>query len=236
MTDLLNDSRRYVTSNCIPADELVAASGLSPAIFAALAPVMPEPTYRMFAHGISNSVGQIGVCEGPSQDYYGRAVPWWLRRAAEFLRDQPSINIAEAMQSWLAEDLTRVLRERAPDANRFAWGHIVDAGGAVDNLALDRAVDTLFQEWRLGGWCVCLREFDAHHLVTKESERLRIEHLTDAGRHATIDVATRHRLLDAIARLDSVMTPFAPYERPTCTPGKFIDAMVARYCPATLAA
>jgi hypothetical protein len=219
--DLLESSRRYVESTCIPAERLAAP--------AALTPVLPAPTYRVYAAGIASPIRSIGTCEGPFRAYYGRAVPWWLRRAAEFQRD--GLDVAQAMRGWLGEDLARVLRERAADAHRFAWGHLVAADGTIDAAALAREVETLFADWLDGGWCVCLREFDGHHLVTKESERARIHALTDEGRRATLDPAARHALLDAIARLESVVTPFAPYERPHGTPGLFIDAMEARYCP-----
>lgn len=88
-------------------------------------------------------------------------------------------------------------------------------------------VRTLCTERLQGGWAVCLRRWDGHHVVTKDLGRARIDALAQ-GADILTD-AWRLKLFNAVERLDAVALPFAPYERPHGTPGKFIDATRKRY-------
>ncbi|MES1158329.1 MAG: DUF6058 family natural product biosynthesis protein, partial [Terricaulis silvestris] len=125
-------------------------------------------------------------------------------------------------------DFRHALLRQAEDARTHAWSHLFDAHGVLDEPALDVEVGGLCSDWLGGGWAVCLQRWHGHHVVTKNLERARIAAMTDGGRRDLSD-AERIALLDAIARLDAVMLPFAPYERPHGTPGLFIDAMRERY-------
>lgn len=221
----------YVTTRHVPETALAAAAGLSGHQFAHLAEagVVPQPTYRVGPAGVASSIGRIGAPPGPeARGYYGPAVVHWLRRAAVLAERLPARDLGETLEQWLAADLGAALAARPDDAMAYGWSHVL-RGGHPDPRALRDEVASYRDGWRDGGWAVCLRRFDGHHLVTKEIERRRIAALTEEGRRPALAPAERLAVLDAMIRLDSVLLPFAPHERPTGTPGRFIDSVAERY-------
>ena len=99
-------------------------------------------------------------------------------------------------------------------------------------LDLQRGTEAGMAEWADwigGGYGVCLRRFDARSLATKAGEVARIRAITSDGALEVVPPAEKLALIDALERLDAVMQPFAPYQRPHGTPGKWVDPILARY-------
>jgi hypothetical protein len=219
----------YVRRHCIPRAELARAVGGSAGDLQQLvdAGVVPEATYRVTATAVVSAIGAVGAIspDEPSQDYFGPSVAMWLRRALVLADGDCGAGLSETLQAWLTGDLAAALAARPGEAKAYGWNHVMRDGG-IDPMAVRREVDSYWPGWMRGGWAVCLRRFDGHHLATKEIERCRIADL-DSG-EGRLSPVRRLALLDAIDRLDAVLLPFAPHERPSGTPGQFIDGPVRR--------
>lgn len=222
---------RYVANYCVAGSDLAAAAGLRADALAILrqAGVVPDPTYKVSPYGVSSAIGNVGdTARGDATGHFGPAVAPWLARASLLLASVDALALHEALINWLATDLAAALRARAAEARLFGWGHLFDE----DRCDLERVreeVASYWGGWMNGGWAVCLRRFDGHHLATKEIERRRIASLTQEGCAQSLSLDDRLALFDAIARLESVLLPFAPHERPRGTPGVYIDAPSERY-------
>lgn len=227
--DLLARSCAYVEAIATPRDALAPASGVTEQELAAIeaAGALPTPTYVLFEKAIRSPIAMLG--EAPAESgraFYCPSVLQWLRRAKLIGAERQ--DLLERLQDWFAEDFATALNRQAADARLYAWGHLFGADGDLVASALSEQIRALCAEWMSGGWAVCLRRWNGYHVVTKDLERARISALTeDATRE--LNAAERRTLFDAIERLDSVMLPFAPHERPHGTPGLFVDRMRERY-------
>jgi hypothetical protein len=231
MTDaaLYDRARAYVETTATPRAQLAAASGVSEGDLGAIeaANALPNPTYVVFSNAIRSPIRMLGE---PPEDggtaYYCPAVLSWLRRAALMRPGEPGLS--DRLHAWFTGSLRKALQAQAAEARQYAWSHLFDANGAIDDGALEQEARSLHGDWMNGGWAVCLRRWNGDHVVTKDLERARISALTqDATRD--LNAEERLQLVDAIERLDSVILPFAPHERPHGTPGLFIDRMRERY-------
>jgi len=235
-----NSSIRYVRHVCIAFRELSDAIGVGSDGLARLlnSGCIPQPTYRVYSNGaVVSAVRRLGEPVGASLDYYSPAVIWWLRRASTLAPSLTDAALPDALKRWLKSDLSAALLSAANDAHRykdaFSWSHLLDQKQIIESK-LEEEINKIWDDWMSGAWAVCLRRFDGYHLVTKEIERARIASITNNGERGVLDRQSRLQLFDAISRLDSVILPFAPHERPHGTPGLFIDAMLERYqllCP-----
>ncbi len=222
-------ARAYVEATATPRESLAAASGISERDLAAIeaAGALPNPTYVIFVNAVRSPIRTLGEpTDDGGAEYYCPAVLSWLRRAALIWPSEPGLS--ERLKSWFAGSLRNALQAQATAARQFAWSHLFGANGAISEAALEQEAGSLHANWMNGGWAVCLRRWNGDHVVTKDLERARIGALTqDAMRE--LNTEERLQLLDAIERLDSVILPFAPHERPHGTPGLFIDRMRERY-------
>jgi hypothetical protein len=229
-SDLHAPSRAYVEATATPREALAAAAGVSGDDLAAIdaAGALPAPTYLLFDNAIRSPIRTLG--EPPANGghaYYCPSVLNWIRRAALMRPGEPGL--LDRLQSWFAADFREALEAQTSDARRYAWSHLFSADGAVNDNALTTQLAALHAEWLNGGWAVCLRRWNGHHVVTKDLERARIGAITENGERDDLSAEERLALFNAIERLDSVMLPFAAYERPHGTPGLFIDRMRERY-------
>lgn len=221
---LFERSRAYIETTCTPRDLLAAASGVDERTLHTLeqAGAMPAPTYFLFEGAIRSAIRELG--NPPNQGdraFYAPAIVAWLRRAV--LLD------ARALQAWFAESFEAALVAQATDSRVHGWTRLFAPDGSLDRDAVATEVRLLHVGWLNGGWAVCLRRWNGYHVVTKDLERARIAAITADGTRATLWPNERLALQDAIERLDAVMLPFAPFERPHGTPGLYIDAMRPRY-------
>lgn len=222
-------ARAYIEAIATPREALAAASGLTDQELEAIeaAGALPTPTYVVFENAIRSPIATLG--EPPANGgrrYYCPSVVHWVRRAKLFGVER--LDLLERLQAWFADDFAAALKSQAADARLHAWSHVFDANGELIAGAFADQVRSLCADWMNGGWAVCLRRWNGYHVVTKDLERARIGALTeDATRD--LNATERQTLFDAIERLDSVMLPFAPHERPNGTPGLFVDRMRERY-------
>lgn len=229
--DLFARSRAYIKTTATAREALPAATGVSQSELDAITAngAMPAPTYVLYDNAIVSPIATLGSPEegAVGREYFCPAVLGWLRHAA--LLQQSTLDTLPALEAAFAESFRSALRRQVIWARMFAWSHLFDSRGELKDDAVDAQVRDLASDWMNGGWAVCLRKWDGHHVVTKDLERAHIAFLTEDGARETLAAVDQHTLRSAIERLESVILPFAPHERPNGTPGLFIDRMRQRY-------
>lgn len=193
---------------------------------------LPGPIYRLWENGsywspIGGQIGTIGSGD-PETELFSPAAIWWARRAKVLAasEDLSSRRIAPALYALFHEDFAHAVRDDT--ASRYGYPDLFE-NGMLREERIDAVVLSEWNDWINGGYGVCLKRFDAFHLIAKTNESARIRAITDGGRKDELSPAETMDLLDALDRLDAVMLPFAPHQRPLGTPGKWVDAILAKY-------
>lgn len=218
----------YVRRHCLQPSALARAAGLAETRLRELiaARCLPGPTYVLSPALTVRSAIRSEALAPQAEEWFGAAVLPWARRAAESML--PLSELADRLRRDFAADFRRALL--ASEGRAYGWTELFDAAGAIDEAGLAKALDEIWEEnWLGGAYAVCLRRFDGPHLVTKLVERSRIRALTAEGTKPALTPAEAAAVTAAMARLDAVITPFAPHERPHGTPGLWIDRIAARY-------
>lgn len=218
----------YVRRHCLTPSALAQAAGLTEDRLRALiaARGLPQPTYALGPTLMVRSAIRSETLAPQPEEWFGAAVLPWARRAAGSTLPLPAL--ADRLRQDFAADFRQALL--ASEGRVHGWTELFDAAGAIDEAAFAKALDEIWEEnWLGGAYGVCLRRFDGHHLVTKLVERSRIRALTAEGTKPALTAAEATEVMTAMARLDAVITPFAPHERPHGTPGLWIDRIADRY-------
>jgi hypothetical protein len=224
----------YVTGRYFTLDGLAREAGVEIATVNRLigAGCLSGPSYVLHAAGVRGPVGSWGSDDGPGTAYFSPILIWWIRRARVMEENLASNgsrrDLAGALRDWYRDDLREALGRCESRAHGFT--DLYEAGGGrLLEEKLDELVARMWAWWLDGTYGVCMRAFDGHHVATKWVERARIAALTDQGDRTAVTVGERAVLIDAMARLDGVITPFAPHERPTSTRGLWIDRILATW-------
>ena len=93
--------------------------------------------------------------------------------------------------------------------------------GEVKPAEAEQAAREEWEAWIGGGYAVCLRIFTPETCVEKESLAASLKHLLLSG-------GDEVEMLAQAESLSGIILPFAPWERPTGTPGVTIDRLVER--------
>jgi hypothetical protein len=218
----------YVRRRCLTPPALAEAAGLTEDRLRDLiaARCLPGPTYGLDPSLTVRSAIRSETPAPQPEEWFGAAVLPWARRTADSAQPLPEL------AGRLRQDFTADFRQAllASEGRFHGWTELFDAAGAIDEAAFARTLDEIWEEHWLGGaYAVCLRRFDGRHLVTKLVERSRIRALTEEGTKPALTPAEARQVTVAMARLDAVLTPFAPHERPHGTPGLWIDRIAERY-------
>jgi hypothetical protein len=152
-----------------------------------------------------------------SECWYNPGALYWLRRALLAVREGASPAEAAELnrEAFLAQFVTALKAEPLAPAN---YPDAFD-GTEINLEGARRLGASEWNDWRNGGFAVCLRSFTGASCVTKESLAKTIKKEL-AGEERTFGDL---ELLDLLERLTALLLPFAPFERPACTPGKTID-------------
>ena len=205
-------------------DTLAAATGASKDMVSMLieAGCAPGPTYARTPQGDYWSALDAARGKGAAQPpdgaagWYSRSSAWDLRRAILSMRDglKPA-EAAAANRTHFAAAFVDALGQidGARDAYPDCW-----AGSAIDREAAVRAAEREWRAWLDGSFGVCLRIFTARTCIPKESLVIRIKRL--------LPTAEPGDLLDDAQALSQLILPFAPWERPHCSPGLTIDPLL----------
>lgn len=217
-------ARSYVARHFWRLPELAAATGLAEEEVRRLigAGCAPGPIYAWSGRWWS----ALSACRGAdapappdrAQLYYSRSAAWDLRRAALLIRDGATPAAAAAgnrdhFVSRFADLLPAV--EGAEEAFPSCWPK-----GVFDRARARAAAGEEWASWLQGAYGVCLRVFNASTCIHKEALAARLKRRVADG--VPLD------LLDEAQALAVLILPFAPWERPTGTPGLTIDPLLAR--------
>jgi hypothetical protein len=214
-----DDARRYVKRWFWTLDDLAEAVGAAPGRVEQLiaAKCAPGPIY---AKGPDRWWSALGADDAPpaGEHWYSPGAAWGLRQAELATRGGSSPAEAAAM-----------LRDRFADRFAVALGDQRYArlafascfsGDTIDPDAARAAARDEWASWIQGGYGVCLRVFTAQTCVAKESLGAWLKVAIGEPDHDAADLLTE---AEALAGL---LLPFAPWQRPTGTPGRTIDRLL----------
>jgi hypothetical protein len=218
--ELYEASRRWIDAECVNAEDLPDAVGVGSDELAQLvaAEVVPRATYAIYDSGIISPVASLGAAGRLLGTYYGIAIVGWLRRAAAYQRKLGTGGVAAALRDWLEQDFRAALLAQSEVAADFGWSRLYQNRELLPD-AFASAATTLWDEWLGGGWAVCLNHFSGYDVVTKDIELERIPTLVERGGGPN--------LINAMLRFDSIVRPFAPFERPMSSRRRVIDLVAA---------
>jgi hypothetical protein len=210
-----DDARRYDERWFWTLDDLAEAVGVTPARAEQLvaAGCAPGPIYARGADGWWSALGAEG---GPpaGEHWYSPAAAWGLRQAELAMRGGSSLAEAAVMsRERFAVALGDQRHARLAFASCFS-------GDAIDRDAARAVAEDEWASWIQGGYGVCLRIFTAETCVAKESLGARLKAAIGEPNHDTAD------LLAEAEALAGLLLPFAPWQRPTGTPGRTIDRLL----------
>lgn len=226
-------ARAYVEAHFWTLPTLAEAVGAAPSriVELAAAGVAPGVIYaRDLRRGWWSALGGWVDDDGEPPDdeaetWFSPATVWGLRQArlaGRAGRTDAAIarRAAEAFGLGFAAALTAF-----PPA-RIAFAGCFDARGRVDPAAVASTAEAEWRSWLRGGYAVCLKAFTGETCVRKESlGALLKRHVADPEAWPMPE----EEVLEACAALAQLMLPFAPWERPTGTPGRTIDTLLARH-------
>jgi hypothetical protein len=157
--------------------------------------------------------------------WYSPGASWWLRRARLLVDGGASVAQASKNNRDTFVDKfipgLRNLREAS-----LAYPECFDANLELIEQAAETAARSEWQAWISGAYGVCLKDFTAHSCIRKETLARQIkahfQQPTDSG-FSNLDI------LELTQELASLITPFSPWERATCTPGSTIDVVLEAY-------
>jgi len=227
MTDPIQDdsaARSYVVRQFWRLPELAAATGLGEEKTRQLvrAGCAPGPIYAWSGRWWS----ALSACRGSdpavppkkAELYYSRSAAWDLRRAALLIREGLApASAAAANRDHFVSEFAELLPtiEGAGEAFPSCWPH-----GIFNPDQARTAARAEWATWLQGAYGVCLRVFNARNCIRKEALAARLKRQVANGAPLA--------LLDEVQALAELILPFAPWERPTGTPGLTIDAFLAR--------
>ncbi len=153
------------------------------------------------------------------------ATLWWIRRTILHLRGGKSLSdIAEEFTASFEEEFVALLKV-IPNANS-ADPDCYSSDGALDNHKAHQIARDEWRSWICGAYGVCLRDFTANNCIRKEVIGMLLKTHFDEGAPTLLSDL---EVLAMTQDLASLVTPFAPWERPTGTPGKTIDVALCRF-------
>jgi hypothetical protein len=191
-------------------DSLIAARAMPGVIYA---------REEAASHGWWSALAAAGEPPPEAGRWYAPAAIWWARRALLGLKAGQSIAAAaESNRRHFQRAFADALFAEPLASLAFPQAFVA---GSVDIDAAMRCADAEWQSWVDGGYAVCLQRFSAESCVRKESLARRIRYHVDTVPGYDL---TPGQLFDLVERLESLMLPFAPWQRPTGTPGRAVDA------------
>jgi hypothetical protein len=150
--------------------------------------------------------------------YFAPSAAWDLRRAMLLIRAGATPEGAAAANR--AEFVRRFIaclpdEPGAEEAFPQCWQE-----GRLDPALAGKAAEREWATWLQGAYGVCLRTFTAQNCIRKETLAARLRR--------RVGEADPLLLLDEARELAGLILPFAPWERAEGTPGRTIDALLAR--------
>lgn len=158
------------------------------------------------------------------QYWYSPAATWWLRRAV-LQRRAGSTTDQAALHNRKVFTTEFVALVDAIEGSPLAYPTCFDANGRIVDDALATVAASEWADWINGAYGVCLRDFNARTCIRKSA----LAALLKAHFAGRLDEAwSDERAVAAAQDLSALVTPFAPWERASGTPGQTIDVALRR--------
>jgi hypothetical protein len=171
-------------------------------------------------------VGNLPAQPPPeAQVWLSPAIVWWARRTVVLGRSGHNLaQIASMYQQGFVDEFAQALQQI--EGAEFAKPDCFSRDGT---LHVKNAREEAAQEWNgwtSGAYAVCLRNFTAQTCLRKEVLGAMIKrHFEQEG----AGLYTEEELICMAQELEALITPFAPWERLTGTPGKTIDLNLQKF-------
>ncbi len=157
--------------------------------------------------------------------WYSPATLWWIRRTVLHLPTGKSLaEISRELETTFEKEFVALLKV-IPNANS-AYPDGYSSDGVLDNHKAHQIAQDEWRSWICGAYGVCLRDFAANNCIRKEVFGALLKTHFEEGSASRL---TDLEVLAMTQELASLVTPFAPWERPTGTPGKTIDVALCRF-------
>ncbi len=221
---------RYTTQYFVDFDALVRRTGVSQETVDGLidAGAAPGTIYAQSEGGdwwsaLGAYVGREETLPPDgAEHWYNPGSVWWLRRALLGMKRGQSASAAAAHNKAYFIDGFLPALENTEHAS-LAYPSCFDGARLVVAKARETG-DAEWAAWVQGAYGVCMRRFSAQGCVEKEALRARIVAALETEGQPLED----NVLFNMSERLEALVLPFAPWERPGGTPGKAIDAPLTR--------
>lgn len=232
MNDTARDdpNHHYVTDWFWPIDRLAQAVGISAGDLNELieAGCGPGAIYAFSSYGWWSALdghvdGHVAPPPAEAERWFAPASVWGFRRAVLTRRQGASLEeAAHRNQAVFVEEFVSTL-QRFPEA-RHGFADCFDRNGSIIDAVARAQAAQEWAAWIKGGYAVCLRIFTGETCVRKESLGGWLKaHIANPERHPM----TADEILSMCENLAQLMLPFAPWQRPRCTPGLTIDRLVS---------
>lgn len=226
----MDEAHAYVATHFWPIDRIARGVGAPIDEVEALiaARCAPGPIYAYDSvrgwwsalGGWKDSAG--GDLAAEAARWYSPWIVWSLRKACVERRAGASPGDSAARRAReFAHDFERALRD-FPLA-RLGFPRCFGDDGALLPESVRVAAADEWEAWLKGGYGVCLRAFTGETCVRKESLGAMLKRRVVENGDL---LGAAGELLDACAALQQLLLPFAPWERPSGTPGRTIDVIV----------
>jgi len=157
-----------------------------------------------------------------ARHWYTPAAAWWLRRASLNIRMGHNLSqSAELNEASFIADFNVVFPSTLDAA--IAYPDCFHEDRTINFEHVAEAASREWAAWVSGAYGVCLRDFSAHACIRKETLAACIKAQLSMAPGKFPEIRTDLQLIGALHELSSLITPFAPWERPTGTPGVTID-------------
>jgi hypothetical protein len=210
--------RCYIERHFWKLHELAEAVGVSIERVEALiaAQCAPGPIYVLGEAGWWSALSDQPAPAGKA--WYSPGSAWGLRRAVLAVRSGASdVEAAALLERIFQKAFVEALAET--DGAALAFPDCFDCGD-LDAAAASRAARREWAAWLTGGYGVCLRIFTGSSCVTKEALGASLKASLASGDYDPT------LLLAAAEKLAEIILPFAPWQRPSGTPGRTIDRLL----------
>tara|TARA_R110002020_G_scaffold25225_6_gene82121 strand:- start:4320 stop:4889 length:570 start_codon:yes stop_codon:yes gene_type:complete len=172
---IASELQAYVEKHFTTRDVFLSCAGIEAGFLDELtaAGALPGPIYRIWANGtvwspIGGQIGTASVLE-PVSEWFSVAALWWARRSRLLvqLRCGNAADAASELKASFRADFMDALRA---DRNaRFGYPDLFEGGALVTDRCA-AVVEDEWADWINGGYGVCLRRFDAAHLVLRRAK------------------------------------------------------------------
>ena len=210
----------YVESHFWKLDELAEAVGAPVDRIEALiaARCAPGPIYILGQAGWWSALDRFNQSAPDGPAWYSPGAAWGLRRALLATRAGASdATAAMRLERDFSDSFLGALGET--DGAELAFpGCFVQ--GALDMSAARRAAQEEWESWLSGGYGVCLRVFTGRSCVAKEALGASLKAALATGNYDA------DKLLVLAEALAEIILPFAPWQRPSGTPGRTLDRLL----------